>query len=279
MSSTRDAVPVALTIAGSDSGGGAGIQADLKTFIDHGVFGTSAICAVTAQHTRGVTRIDAIPVDGVLAQVRAVFDDLPVAVVKIGMLGTAAHASAVAALLAELPSRPPIVLDPVMVATSGARLLSEDAVDVLRRELLPLATVATPNLDEARLLAGAHARDALEAWAADAPCPILLTGGDEGLPDVTDTLVRGRDVRRWRHPRRPGTFHGTGCTLSSAIAARIARGDDLVTACERGLAYVDGLLAATGRWAPGGGARVLPHGLLQVPAADRPPLPDPWTIG
>jgi hydroxymethylpyrimidine/phosphomethylpyrimidine kinase len=259
MSTTTEGWPVALTIAGSDSGGGAGVQADLKTFQALGVFGCSAITAVTAQHTRGVTRVDTIPVDGLIAQLRAVFDDLPVRAVKIGMLGTAAHVGAVAELLASLPSRPPIVLDPVMVATSGDRLLDEDAVRVLARDLLPLATVSTPNLAEAELLAGATGRAALEAWAATAPCALLLTGGDEGLPEVQDTLFEAGSVHRWRAPRRAGLFHGTGCTLSSAIAARLALGDDLTWACESAVRYVQGLVSRS--FAPGRGARVLPHGL------------------
>lgn len=281
MTRTPDAVPIALAIAGSDSGGGAGVQADLKTFQDHGVHGTSAIAAVTAQNTRGVMRVDPVPIPSLLAQLEAVFDDFEVHAIKVGMLGSAAHAEAVAEFLRGLPDCPPIVLDPVMVSTSGTRLLAHNAIAVIRDQLLPLATIATPNLDEACVLGEvANTRAAVEAWATQAPCPILLTGGDEGLDEVVDVLVDGPAVRRWRRPRRdaqgPG-FHGTGCSLSSAIAARLARGTDLEDATVHGLAYVQSLLNGALAWNPGHGQRVLPHGLLQQPAADRVPLQAPWS--
>lgn len=255
----------ALTIAGSDSGGGAGIQADLKTFLDHRVFGMSAIAAITSQNTRGVRRIDPVPVDGLAAQIRAVVDDLRVDVVKIGMLGTAEHAAVVADMLAAWPDRPPVVLDPVMVATTGARLLDEAAVAVVRDRLLPLATVATPNLPEAAVLSGAspHDRAALVAWARTAPCAVLLTGGDVEGSTVTDTLVRGDLVRHWTGPRVPiGQVHGTGCTLASAIAARLARGEALEPAIDGAIAYVRDLVLRAARGTVGHGARVLPHGRL-----------------
>jgi hydroxymethylpyrimidine/phosphomethylpyrimidine kinase len=257
--------PTCLTIAGSDSGGGAGIQADLKTFLDHRVFGMSAICAITAQNTRGVTRVDPVPVEGVRAQLQAVFDDLPVGAVKIGMLGTAPVAAAVAEFLGGLRDRPPVVLDPVMIATTGARLLTEDAVAVIRDGLLPLATVATPNLPEAGVLAGAPPsdRERLIAWSRTAPCAMLLTGGDVEGPTVTDTLVTGDRIRDWTGPRVPiGNVHGTGCTLSSAIAARLARGEELEPAIDGAIAYVRRLVVAAAERTVGHGARVLPHGLL-----------------
>lgn len=258
--------PTALTVAGSDSGGGAGIQADLKTFLDHRVFGMSVICAITAQNTRGVTRVDAVPVEGVLAQLDAVFADLPVGAVKIGMLGTADLARAVAGFLRALPQRPPVVLDPVMVATTGARLLDDDAVAVVRDELLPLAALATPNVDEARVLAGSDAFDRVLAWARSAPCAVLITGGDDVGDDVVDTLVVGGEIRVFRAPRIPGrSFHGTGCTLSSAVAARLSRGEPLDRAVDGALAYVKRLIGRAVEGSVGGGHPVLPHGLFNTP--------------
>lgn len=250
---------VALTIAGSDSGGGAGIQADLKTFRDHGVFGTSAIAAVTAQNTRGVTRIDPIPTDGLVAQIAAVLDDFPVGAVKIGMLGTSAHVRAVAELLRGVDV--PIVLDPVMVASTGARLLEADAVRAVREDLLPLATLVTPNLPEAALLADGS----LVTWTDRCPVPLLLTGGDAEGPRVRDVLyVPGQAPEVWEAPRVPldgpdDGFHGTGCTLSSAIAARLALGASLRDAVDGGIRYVQSLVQ--GAWRPGAGHRTLLHGI------------------
>lgn len=241
---------VALTIAGSDSGGGAGIQADLKTFADHGVHGTCAVCAVTAQDTRGVTRVDAIPVAGIRAQVRAVLDDFEVAAVKVGMLGTADAVHAVAELLEG--AGVPLVVDPVMISTTGARLLDADAVRALVEELLPLATVATPNDPELEALGG-------DAWVAAAGIPVLATGGDAGGAEVVDRLRGGGFDRTWVQPRiAGGPFHGTGCTLSSAIAARLALGAGLEEAVDGAISYVRGLLG--GALALGRGVRVLPHG-------------------
>ncbi len=246
----------ALTIAGSDSGGGAGIQADLKTFVAHRVFGMTAIAAITAQNSRGVTRVDPVPVEGLRAQLQAVFDDFPVGAVKIGMLGSAAHVACVAAFLSGLSERPPIVLDPVMVASTGHRLLEPEAERVLARELLPLATVCTPNRDEAAVLA--------EHLGAEVPVPLLTTGGDVVGDEVVDRLVRPDGSRReWRHPRqgdRP--FHGTGCTLSSAIAARLATGDGLEAAIDGAIGWIQGLIAdAVALGSVGHGNPSLPHGL------------------
>ncbi len=248
--------PTALTIAGSDSGGGAGIQADLKTFAAHDVYGMSAVCAVTAQHTRGVTRIDAIPAAGVRAQLEAVFSDLPVDAVKIGMLGAAAVVHTVADFLESLPERPPVVLDPVMVATSGDVLLERDAIAALTRRLLPLATIVTPNLPEAVVLCGSQ--DA-EGWAARVGVPVLLTGGDAPGDTIVDRLVLpdGR-VLRWEGPRL-GTVpvHGTGCTLSSAIAAHLARGGDLEGSVDAAIAWVRHLIGSAVQL--GGGSAVVHH--------------------
>jgi hydroxymethylpyrimidine/phosphomethylpyrimidine kinase len=256
--------PTALTIAGSDSGGGAGIQADLKTFLDHRVFGMSAIAAITAQNSRGVRRVDPVPPEGLLAQLEAVFDDLPVGAVKIGMLGSAEHIRIVARFLGGLRERPPIVLDPVMVASTGHRLLEAEAERVLADELLPLATVVTPNLEEAAVLAGSPGRDAAVAWAMGAPTAVLVTGGDVVGDEIVDLLVdAGQPVRSWTHPRvgdRP--FHGTGCTLASAIAARLAHGRALPDAVDGAIGYVQALIrAARALGSVGRGNPSLPHGL------------------
>jgi len=264
--------PTALTIAGSDSGGGAGIQADLKTFLDHRVYGMSAICAVTAQNTVGVQRIDPLPADGVRAQIRSVFADLPVGAVKIGMLGTAELVRVVAEELDRLDARPPVVLDPVMVSSSGHRLLEADAEEALRQELLPLVTVVTPNLPELAVLAGADRRADGHRWAADQEVAVLVTGGDptddEDEGTVVDALFRpGWPPRRFDSPRiaplqGTGSFHGTGCTLSSAIAARLAHGQELDDAVEGAIAYVQALIRAAVELGPiGAGNPPLPHGL------------------
>ena len=228
--------PTALTIAGSDSGGGAGIQADLKAFHDHGVFGLTAITAVTAQNLKGVHRVDLVPVEGLVAQLEAVLDDFPVGAIKIGMLGTAAHAAAVADVLEQLTPLPPLVVDPVMVATSGDRLLEPEAERVIADRLMPLATITTPNLAEAAVLAGG---DEIMAWALAQPRPILITGGDATGDEVVDLLVRDGNTVRLAHPRiGAGSFHGTGCALASAIAARLAHGDELQVAIESAILYV-----------------------------------------
>lgn len=247
-----------LTIAGSDSGGGAGIQADLHAITDHGLHGASAITAITAQHTRGVTRIDPVPVEGVLAQIEAVRDDLDVAAIKIGMLGGVDHVLAVASALADWTDRPPVVLDPVMVATSGDRLLDEAAVDALVGALVPLSTVVTPNVPEAAILAGVDGPVAEVAAALAGPRDVLLTGGDD--PDTPDTVVdrwvrRDGQVVAFTGGRvAGGPFHGTGCTLSSALAARLARGEDLEIAIPGAIAYVRMRLETA--WAVGRGSRV-----------------------
>jgi hydroxymethylpyrimidine/phosphomethylpyrimidine kinase len=227
----------ALTIAGSDSGGGAGIQADLKAFARCGVHGTTAITAVTAQNTVGVSAIHAIPPEMILAQVRAVLEDIRVDAVKVGMLGTTGGTLAVARALDELPAGTPVVVDPVMVAESGARLLDADAQRALIEEILPRASVLTPNLPEARALAGnavlapAANEDAeLEALArallALRPRAVVITGGHrERAVDLF--LAAGEDSRPIeiageRHP--DGAAHGSGCTHSSLLAAQLALG-------------------------------------------------------
>jgi hydroxymethylpyrimidine kinase/phosphomethylpyrimidine kinase len=260
--------PTALTIAGSDSGGGAGIQADLKTFLDHRVFGLSAVTALTAQNSRGVRRIDPASPEGLAAQLQAVFEDFPIDAVKIGMLGTAEHVRVVASFLSALPSRPPIVLDPVMVASTGHRLLDREAEELLMRDLLPLVTIATPNLDEATVFAGAAGREAAISYATTAPCAVLVTGGDVVGDEIVDVLVEGGQTRTWTH-QRLGTrsFHGTGCTLSSAIAARLAhdrfagRSRPLGEAVDGAITYVQALIRqAVELGSIGSGNPSLPHG-------------------
>lgn len=238
-----------LTIAGSDSGGGAGIQADLKTFLDHRVYGMSVVTAITAQNTRGVTGVWPVPPEGVRAQLAAVFSDLPVDAVKIGMLGDAATIEVVASFLAALPSCPPIVLDPVMIAKGGSPLLRADAVTALLRRLVPLAALVTPNLPEAETLGD----------LGDAT--VLYKGGHAEGDMVVDRLVGPGVDRVWRHPRVVSrNTHGTGCTLSSAVAAGIARGLSIPDACDRAIAYVSGLLVASVE-SLGSGHGPLLHGL------------------
>ena len=236
--------PSTLTIAGSDSGGGAGIQADLKTFAAHGVHGLSALAALTAQHTRGVTAVHAPPVAFLRAQIDACFDDFDVRSVKIGMLATAEIVETVADVLAQ-HADVPVVLDPVMIATSGAKLLDDDALDALRTRLIPRARVLTPNLPEAELLlghgiaTGADAQTALVALRALGAHGVLLKGGhlDEG-DEVVDRYADAGAHFEHRAPRLDIDGHGTGCTLSSAIAARLALGDDAAAACRAGIGYV-----------------------------------------
>jgi hydroxymethylpyrimidine/phosphomethylpyrimidine kinase len=234
----------ALSIAGSDSGGGAGIQADLKTFAAHGVHGLSGIAALTAQNTRGVTAVHVPPVDFLRAQIDACFEDFRIGAVKLGMLATTGVIHAVADALES--HRPPfVVLDPVMVATSGARLLAEDALDAIRKRLLPLATLLTPNIPEAELLLGHPIADsgaadrAVAALRALGPEAILLKGGhlDEGNT-VVDRYDDGRTDARFIHDRIAVNGHGTGCTLAAAIAANLCLGLPLSTACDAAIDYV-----------------------------------------
>ncbi|BCT93355.1 hydroxymethylpyrimidine/phosphomethylpyrimidine kinase [Lysobacter helvus] len=240
----------ALTIAGSDSGGGAGIQADLKTFAAHGVHGLSAIAALTAQHTRGVTAVHVPPVEFLRAQVDACFDDFDIRVVKLGMLATTDVIREVDALL-EAHCAVPVVLDPVMVATSGAKLLADDALDALRMRLLPRATIATPNLPEAELLLGARITDvesmhvAAGALLAHGARAVLLKGGHLAQGDaVVDVFADAHGMQEIVHPRLALEAHGTGCTLASAIAARLALGDALREACIAASDYVHRALAS-----------------------------------
>jgi hydroxymethylpyrimidine/phosphomethylpyrimidine kinase len=221
-------VPVCLSIAGSDSGGGAGIQADLKAFARCGVHGTTAITAITAQNTVAVTRVAPVDPDMVVAQIEAVASDFGVAAVKIGMVGGALVIAAVAAALDALPDGTPVVLDPVMIAESGGRLLPEDAEQALVELLLPRATVVTPNVPEARVLAGgaddldgAALARAVRAAGANA---VVVTGGHRAQAiDVLLTIDDAvHEIPGDRHP--DGAAHGSGCTHSSALAAHLALG-------------------------------------------------------
>ncbi len=240
---------IALTIAGSDSGGGAGIQADLKTFQQFGVFGTSVVVAVTAQNTLRVTGVHAIPADTVRAQVEALAGDLPPAAVKSGMLAS----RKLVELVAELLTRhrfPNYVCDPVMVATSGDRLLDRDAERSIREALLPLAAVVTPNLDEAAVLVAQpvetvdHMEDAGRALCGMGAGAALVKGGHLADGDIVDILVTTETVYRYTHPRLDTTStHGTGCTLSAAIAAGLALRYDIPTAVERALGFVHRAMA------------------------------------
>ena len=249
-------LPVALTIAGSDSGGGAGIQADLKTFHAFGAFGATAITAITVQNTLGVTGVHPVPIDVVQGQIAAVAEDLPPAACKTGMLATAGLVRAVAASIRE-HALPAYVLDPVMVATSGDRLLDRDAERTIVEELLPLCTLVTPNLDEAALLAGFPVEDppamrrAAEALVARGARAALLKGGHLRADTLVDVLFDGREWHEWRRPRLDTrSTHGTGCTLSAAVAAGLAHGRDLRAAVEDALDYVQRAI----REAPGLGA-------------------------
>jgi hydroxymethylpyrimidine/phosphomethylpyrimidine kinase len=230
--SHRAPVPVCLSIAGSDSGGGAGIQADLKAFARAGVHGTTAITAITAQNTVEVTAVEAVAPAMIIAQVRAVVEDLGVDAVKIGMIGSTGTAHAVAEALELVPDGTPIVVDPVMVAEAGARLLDEDAESALVELVIARATVVTPNLPEARVLAG----DATLECAGLAravhrlgPQAVVVTGGHRD--EAVDVLFDGERVVEIAGPRHPdGAAHGSGCTHSATLAARLALGDDLEAA-------------------------------------------------
>lgn len=254
----------ALTIAGSDSGGGAGIQADLKTFAAHRVHGLSAIAALTAQHTRGVTAVHVPPVQFMRAQIDACFDDFAIGAVKLGML---ANAGVIATVVGSLAAHRPrhVVLDPVMVATSGARLLEADALDALRTRLLPMATVITPNLPEAELLLGRAIPDRAamhaacrELLASGAPAVLLKGGHLPGEGPVVDLFADATGVREIVHERLRMNAHGTGCTLAAAIAAQLCLGRELGEACSAASDYVHAALR--GAYRPGcGDVVVLDH--------------------
>jgi hydroxymethylpyrimidine/phosphomethylpyrimidine kinase len=258
--------PTALTIAGSDSSGGAGIQADLKTFAALGVYGASAIAALTAQNTRGVSGIHAVPADFLRAQIDAVFSDLEIGAVKIGMVGARAAIEAIAAALDRWAPKH-VVLDPVMVATSGDRLLAPDAVEALRTQLIPRASIITPNLPEAAaLLDEPVASDdaAIEAQGKKLlalGCPaVLIKGGHGQGSESIDYLVRATGVLALPAPRvATENTHGTGCSLSSAIAAELAKGAALDDAVRNAKTFVSAAIAAADRFTVGHGHGPIHH--------------------
>ncbi len=257
---------IAVTIAGSDSSGGAGIQADLKTFAALGVYGASVITALTAQNTRGVTAIHDVPGDFIAAQIDAVFSDLAVDAVKVGMLSRSEAIGVVVAGLARHGAKN-IVLDPVMVATSGDRLLAPDAVEALRSELIPRALLVTPNLSEAAALTGAtparnetemevQAREILALGARN----VLIKGGHGSGEESVDLLIgQGAVIRLAARRVVTNNTHGTGCTLSSAVAAGLARGLDLVAAARTAKAYVTAAIAGADTLHVGHGHGPLHH--------------------
>jgi hydroxymethylpyrimidine/phosphomethylpyrimidine kinase len=242
---------IALTIAGSDSSGGAGIQADLKTFTALGVYGASVITALTAQNTRGVSGVELVSPAFVAAQIRAVLDDLDVRAIKTGMLASSAIVEAIGAELARRPALP-LIVDPVMVATSGDRLIDDDAVEAVKRLIFPRAELITPNLPEAARLLGApvastesDATRQLDALAGLGARAVLLKGGHGSGGEAVDLLWHAGQVTRLASPRiATGNTHGTGCTLSAAIAALVAGGAPLETAVARGKSYVHQAIAS-----------------------------------
>jgi hydroxymethylpyrimidine/phosphomethylpyrimidine kinase len=260
--------PVALTIAGSDSGGGAGIQADLKTFVALGVFGTSAVTAITAQNTLGVHAVFALPATIVAAQIEAILDDFNVVAVKIGMLGDSEIVAAVAAALSR--RRPPfILLDPVMVASSGDRLIGPAAIAAIEARLFPLLDCLTPNLSEAAaFLREAPARDEAammrqgRALLEHGLRAVLMKGGHLDTADSVDFLLTEAGARRYAEARIDSrNLHGTGCTLSAAVAGQIVRGEELGEAIARAKRFVGQAISA-GRDAKLGSG---PGPLLQSP--------------
>lgn len=237
--------PIALTIAGSDPSGGAGIQADLKTFSALGIYGATVITALTAQNTVGVTGVFPIPPDFIAAQFHSVVSDLGVSAIKTGMLGDAATVELVASLLAEVPAIPAVV-DPVMVATSGDVLLAPEAVEAVRRVLLPRAALITPNIPEAGRLLDRRAAETEAEMCAQAEALVkfgcaaaLLKGGHGKGAEAVDVLFDGREHYIFRQPRvETSNTHGTGCTLSAAIAAGLAKGQTLEEAVAAAKLYV-----------------------------------------
>ncbi|MDJ1158509.1 bifunctional hydroxymethylpyrimidine kinase/phosphomethylpyrimidine kinase [Chelatococcus sp. SYSU_G07232] len=267
---------IAVTIAGSDSGGGAGIQADLKTFSALGVYGASVITALTAQNTLGVQGIHDVPPDFVARQIDSVFSDLAVGAVKIGMLSRPMVIDIVAAGL-DRHHATQVVLDPVMIAASGDRLLAAEAIETLRRVLLPRALLVTPNLPEAAALLDAPVAASEEEMRAQGasilafgPRAVLMKGGHGTGPESVDLLVTPEGVERFPALRREtANTHGTGCTLSSAIAAGLAKGEPLAEAVGHAKAYVSAAIAAADRLQIGAGHGPVHHFHHWWPAGDR----------
>lgn len=265
--------PVALTIAGSDSSGGAGLQADLHTFAALGVYAATAVTAVTAQNTTGVRRVDALPPEAVTSQVEAVLDDLPVAAVKTGMLAEAGIVAAVAGL-ASAGRLPHLVVDPVLVASSGAVLASEEAVAAYRELLLPVAEVITPNLPEAAVLAGLDDEERRQVGDRTRrdheelarvlgrryATTVVVTGGHGGGDRAVDVVWHEGGLHHFSRPRldTPNT-HGSGCTFAAALTASLARGEGVLQAIERAGDVVAAAIAAGASWGLGAGPGPLDH--------------------
>lgn len=269
--------PRVLSIAGSDSGGGAGIQADLKTFSSLGCFGMTAITALTAQNTLGVRAIHGVPAQMLRDQIDAVVEDIGVDAVKIGML----HATEIVTVVAESIERhrlQPMILDPVMIATSGAVLIADDAVAALVQQLFPLAALITPNLDEAGFLVGHQLTSQADMQAAATELlgrgaqAVLIKGGHLAGDGVSDLFLAGNGESFWLHADRIPTAntHGTGCTLSSAIAAHLALGESLTQAIHSAHAYVRQALQAGANVRTGAGSGPLNHGASPIPMRLRP---------
>jgi hydroxymethylpyrimidine/phosphomethylpyrimidine kinase len=261
-----------MTIAGSDSGGGAGIQADLKTFQALGVYGTSTLTAITAQNTVGVRAVHEVPLDVIAAQIDAVIEDIGVDAAKTGMLSSAEIIGVVADRVRHWRLER-LVVDPVMVAKSGDRLLREDAVQALISELLPLAYVVTPNLPEAEVLVGrsiataTDIHDAARAILDLGPRAVVMKGGHAAGPDAVDVLFDGRDFTTFSSPRyATANTHGTGCTFSAAIAAHLARGADLRQAVDRAKAYLSEAIRLAPQIGSGHGPVAHDWALAQQPA-------------
>jgi hydroxymethylpyrimidine/phosphomethylpyrimidine kinase len=258
--------PIALTIAGSDSSGGAGIQADLKTFAALGVYGASVITALTAQNTQGVSGIHQVPAEFVTAQIDAVFSDLAVGAVKIGMVAQLDNIDAIAAGLKRWSPKH-VVLDPVMVATSGDRLLASEAIEALRSKLIPCASIITPNLPEAAALLGepvAESEAAVEHQGkrllAMGCRAVLIKGGHGEGAESIDYLIDPQGTRALAAPRvATKNTHGTGCSLSSAIAAGLAKGEGLETAVGNAKAWISAAISAADRFSVGHGHGPIHH--------------------
>lgn len=260
-----------LIVAGSDSGGGAGIQADIKTVTALGAFAATAITALTAQNTHGVHAVHAVPLDFIARQIAVVLEDIGADAIKTGMLGNAGTIEVVADSLARHAAGVPLVLDPVMVAKGGARLLDPDALSALKRLLLPMATIITPNLPEAEALSGmaipdlAAMRHAAQAMLTLGVPAVLLKGGHLPGESVVDLLVTEQGVEEFAAPRiHTRHTHGTGCTLASALAAGLAQGLSLHDAVRRARAYVRAAIASAPGY--GGGHGPLDHAVTLDPA-------------
>jgi hydroxymethylpyrimidine/phosphomethylpyrimidine kinase len=258
MSFPFTSAPVALTIAGSDCSAGAGLQADLKTFSAHGVYGLTAVTCIVAEVPGKVTRIQPVEIDNLADQLRLLLAAFPVAAVKTGMLYSREIIELVAQSLSGLKKRPKLVVDPVMVATSGDSLLQDDAVSAYQNLLFPLADLITPNLDEAAVLLGKkltraeHLRTAAEVLHSRYGCAVLLKGGHLKGKEAVDVLRGVHGLSEYRAPFIPGiSTHGTGCTLSAAITAGLAAGQSLPDAVTAGKCYVSRAIAESFRWGTG----------------------------